>query len=162
MRSSLILSLSGFVMLLTACSSAPLGASPGQDRYSAVHGSGRWTVVIRSGESSIDEIEIYGLVGEQPLTASGQSIRSLEGGAFEVDLGKLQLSSETSALVRNRGVKKIVFDHVGDSALRARISGETASGEDSELILNREQDRVPAGVRERWLYLPQRFGGGRF
>jgi hypothetical protein len=123
-------------------------------------------VVIRGAVSgdSIEEIEIHGLLGTQAITASSDVIRQLGEGVFEVDLSQIaersagQGTQDMANLIRNRGVKRIVFDRVGDAAIRARLDGDS----ESALILNREQVRAPAGFSERDPTFFERYSPARF
>ena len=153
-------------LLMSSCSTLNPGGSNDhtntQDRYSAQS----WLVVIRSAMSGekIEEIEIHGLLGARAITAGTEVIRPLGEGAFEVDLSQIaerstqQGTPEVASLIRNRGVKRIVFDRVGDAAIRARLDGDP----ESAFILNREQVRAPAGFSERDPTLFERYSPARF
>jgi hypothetical protein len=156
LRASIWFSAAWLVMgLSSACSTVDSSRSSLHERYSA----DQWVVVVRE-----DEVEIRGLLGPQTVTVPSAAIQRLDEGAFEVDLEKVasQLrelgSLELAGLIKNRGVKKIAFDRVGDAALRARLDGDA----DSALVLSREQMRAPAGYRERDPSLMERYSPTRF
>jgi hypothetical protein len=127
-----------------------MGDQTSYDRYTGES----WSVVVRAADASIEEVEIHGLVARSVVTASGRSIRRQADGSFEIDLTEVAASlaaegsTELAGQLRRRGVSRILFDWVGEVALRARLDGES----ESALVLNRDRGgegqgvgRLPAG-----------------
>jgi hypothetical protein len=143
--------------LTVGCSTLPgagggSGGASWQDRYSGED----WLVVVRGSAQEVEEVEIHGLLARRVVSASGQAIQRLPDGTFEVDLlrssivnqGKFSGASP-AALLKSRGVSRILLDWVGDVALRVRLDGNS----ESALVLNRERGadesggrRLPAGI----------------
>lgn len=150
----------GFLTLLSACSGAMLQPGRRSERYTGE----QVTVVLRADPQGIEEVEIHGLIPSQVLTVSRETISSLPDGGFEVSLQKIAEAmagagaTEAATRVKNRGIDKIVFDRVGEVALRARLDG---NGE-QVLILNKAQGREPASISVRDEFLIDRFSPGRF
>ncbi len=130
----------------SACSSMPGLSSEGvHDRYAGES----WSVVVRAGETPIDEVEIRGLIPRRVITASGSAIQQQSDGSFEIDVMKVASSladegeAELAGTLRRRGIRRIVLDWVGDVALRVRLDNDP----ESALVLNRERGQDEQGSR---------------
>ncbi len=155
-----ILQFIGILTLVSACS----GALIQPDRLAERYLGEQVTVVLRADSKGIDEVEIHGLIPSQVLTGSRESILPLPDGGFEVSIQKIAEglavsgATEAATLVKNRGIGRIVFDRVGEVALRARLDGS----EDQVLILNKAQGREPASISARDEFLIDRYSPARF
>lgn len=132
------------LLLLVACATS----SGLPDRQSERYHSQQLSVVIRSEQGRVEEVEVHGLLGSQVLTVHGDALTHRPDGTFEVDLAKASQpmpASAAASLLSRRGVKAILFDRVGDVALRARLMGAVNPATEEEiLILNRASGREPA------------------